>query len=131
MLRVWVVQSKWSRGTIELVEGYNRTGRGDGVTFHRIAKVSTGQGRRTEELTAKRRRLWLAKVGRKNWNLSDNARICSAHFVLGKTYKDWSGQSHCNAGKPPFDVTQGLHLRCTTKTILTGSQRGCMDTALE
>ena len=65
------------------------------MTFHRIPKVSTGRGRRTEKLTAKRRRLWLAKVGRKNWNPSDNARICSAHFVLGKTYKkDWSGQSH-------------------------------------
>lgn len=67
---------------------HNRKDKDSSVSFHRIPSVVKRQGSKIEALTSKRRRLWLASIGRKSWLPSENARVCSVHFVSGKTSKD-------------------------------------------
>ena len=65
------------------VTGYsNRYGR-DKVTFHRVPAILTHQGKKTEELTTRRRNEWMARINRKDWNPTANSFVCSKHFISG------------------------------------------------
>ena len=58
----------------------NRSDRNKDLSFHSIPAVIQHQGPRTEELSAKRRRIWIAKINRKNWTPTRNLFVCSVHF---------------------------------------------------
>ncbi|XP_013869526.1 uncharacterized protein LOC106521487 [Austrofundulus limnaeus] len=55
------------------------------VHFFLIPKVVKHQGEAAEELSAKRRDLWLARINRKDFIPSKDARVCSDHFKSGKS----------------------------------------------
>ena len=52
-----------------------------GISFHSIPAVIKHQGPRTEELSAKHRRVWIAKINRKDWVPTKNSFVCSVHFI--------------------------------------------------
>lgn len=63
---------------------HNRSDRGEVKrSYHAVPKVVLGQGEITKELSAKRRETWIAKIGRKDWMLSQYSKVCSDHFVSG------------------------------------------------
>ncbi|XP_069128215.1 uncharacterized protein [Argopecten irradians] len=66
--------------------GCNNTGGRDKVSFFRLPAVITSQGEKTQELTEKRRTLWLSKISRADLAPSSYPylRVCSEHFVSGK-----------------------------------------------
>ena len=62
--------------------------RNNGLSFYRIPKVKTSQGSQVEEMTAMRRRAWIAAIRRPNItfeNSSGGMRVCSRHFQSGKS----------------------------------------------
>ena len=59
----------------------NRSDRNKGISFHSTPAVIKHQGPRTEELSAKRRRIWIAKINRKDWVPTKNSFVCSVHFI--------------------------------------------------
>ena len=74
-----------ARGNYCNVEGYhNRSEQDVDVERHyyRLPAIITNQGQDCENLSAKRRRLWLAALNRdfSGKNLA-NVRVCSDHFV--------------------------------------------------
>ena len=57
------------------------------LKFFDIPKIVKHQGNRTEELTTERRRLWLARINRANFDPDPTKRhykVCSEHFITGK-----------------------------------------------
>ena len=61
-----------------------RSGRDKRVSFYRLPAEITHQWERTQELSKKRRALWLSRIRRANFKPTDHTRICSRHFVGGK-----------------------------------------------
>ena len=63
---------------------HNRSDREKDLHFYRLPYVITNQGEDGHNISADRRRLWLAKL---NQDFSgknvDNIRVCSAHFISG------------------------------------------------
>ena len=59
----------------------NRSDRNKGISFHSVPAVLKHQGARTEELSAERRRVWIAKINRKDWTPTRNSFVCSVHFI--------------------------------------------------
>ncbi|KAL3881650.1 hypothetical protein ACJMK2_028062 [Sinanodonta woodiana] len=66
-------------------------------SYHSIPKVIVNQGEQTKTLSTKRREQWIARIGRKDWTLSQYSKVCSDHFVTGKSsalydvsHPDWS-----------------------------------------
>ena len=65
--------------------GYgNRSDRDKEVSFYRLPAPITHQGKKTEELSEKRRALWISRIHRANFMPSGHTRVCSRHFVGGK-----------------------------------------------
>ena len=66
----------------------NRSKPGDtDLKFFDIPKVIKHQGIQTEQLSTERRRLWLARINRANFDPNPSKRhykVCSAHFIAGK-----------------------------------------------
>jgi hypothetical protein len=63
---------------------HNVHGRDSGVKFYRFPTILYGQEAEMAALIAKRRRLWIARVGCKDWVLSENVHVCSLHFASGE-----------------------------------------------
>ncbi|KAL3832312.1 hypothetical protein ACJMK2_023966 [Sinanodonta woodiana] len=66
-------------------------------SYHSIPKVIVNQGEQTKTLSTKRREQWIARIGRKDWTPSQYSKVCSDHFVTGKSsalydvsHPDWS-----------------------------------------
>ena len=57
-----------------------------GISFYRLSAVISHQGDRAQELSQKRRGLWLARIHRGDLGPEkySNTRVCSRHFVSGK-----------------------------------------------
>lgn len=66
--------------------GCNRTGGKDKVSFFRLPAVITNQGEKTQQLSEKRRRLWISRISRSDLQPASYPfiRVCSDHFVNGK-----------------------------------------------
>ncbi|XP_021348557.1 uncharacterized protein LOC110447292 [Mizuhopecten yessoensis] len=84
--------------------------------FFRLPVVITNQDEKTEELSTKRRRLWLSRISRAD--LTEKSypyvRVCSEHFVNGKPSALYPGVS--------IDWAPSLklgHHKVTTLTLLT------------
>ena len=60
----------------------NRCGR-DTVTFHRVPAILMHQGKKTEELTTRKRNKWMARINRKDWNPLTNSFVCLKYFISG------------------------------------------------
>ena len=60
-----------------------RSNRDKGTSFFRIPTEISHQGKRTHELTKKRRLLWLARIHRADLKPASYTRVCSNHFVTG------------------------------------------------
>ncbi|KAG1655408.1 Protein ALP1-like [Nymphon striatum] len=65
--------------------------------YYAIPTVRVYEGEQTEELSRKRRALWLSRINRKDYTPSKHAAVCSHHFVTGKpsalydqTNPDWA-----------------------------------------
>ena len=52
-------------------------------SFFRLPKIVTNQGDRALELSAVRRRKWLASINRGDIKKYGHIRVCSDHFVTG------------------------------------------------
>ena len=61
-------------------------GKRDNVSFHSIPCVIVHQGTKVRELSTKRLREWLAKINRKDWTPKKYSRVCSRHFINGKSF---------------------------------------------
>ncbi|KAL3831392.1 hypothetical protein ACJMK2_023144 [Sinanodonta woodiana] len=95
--------------------GCNRTGGKDKVSFFRLPAVITNQGEKTQELSEKRRRLWISRISRSDLQPASYPfiRVCSDHFVNGKPSPlypegatDWTptlnlGHPKCNTEATP------------------------------
>ncbi|KAL3189061.1 hypothetical protein MRX96_003203 [Rhipicephalus microplus] len=58
------------------------------TTLFRVQKIAEWHGTHTKALTAKRRRLWLARVKQADQMRGlSNIRVCGAHFVTGRPAK--------------------------------------------
>ena len=66
--------------------GCKNTGGRDKVSFYRLPAVISHQGEKTQELSERRRRTWLSRIGRDDVTAPSYQyiRVCSAHFVKGK-----------------------------------------------
>ncbi len=67
-----------------IVKCSSRSDRDEGISFYRLPAVISHQGERTQELSKKRRDLWLSRIHRDNFKPSNHTRICSKHFIGGK-----------------------------------------------
>ena len=59
------------------------------LKFFEIPKLIKHQGVQTEELSTERRRLWLSRINRANFNPDPAKRhfkVCSEHFISGKYF---------------------------------------------
>ncbi|KAM7375530.1 hypothetical protein PAMA_014576 [Pampus argenteus] len=134
----------------------NRSNRETTRSFYRVPKVVVHKGEKCKTLTGKRRQTWLLNLGlRPGVAESDNARVCSDHFVkvnLGYPMSEASCQPedrtkstddqrrlqegaealldlHQSAEKPE-DVTETLHDEgCQTDLTMDDIQR--MEDALK
>ena len=63
----------------------NRGDRDKGKSFYRLPAVIHNQGAATEELSKKRRDLWLSRISRSDISKSTLPciRVCSDHFITG------------------------------------------------
>ena len=77
-----------SEQTLCFVPGCNRKREsGDNAkprSFYRIPAIISSQGEEIEALSTRRRNAWVEAMGSKETILK-SSRICSAHFVNGKT----------------------------------------------
>ena len=71
---------------LRLPQVYNRADPDGPVkrSFYSIPVIRTTEGTQTEELSKKRRELWIARINRKNYAPSRFAKVCSDHFVTGR-----------------------------------------------
>ena len=53
------------------------------VLGSRMAAEIVHQGEETDELSKRRRTLWVAKINRKNFTPANHTRVCSLHFIKG------------------------------------------------
>lgn len=58
-----------------------------GIGLYCLPKVITRQCGRTKALSEERRRLWLARINRKDMKNLDYVRVCGRHFISGKLHK--------------------------------------------
>ena len=95
------------------------SGRDKDVSFYRIPKVITLRGKQEYELTEKRRDGILAAIARnglKNTDVLRNDRICSRHFISGKsaylydeTNPDWLPTLHLGyTKKAPIPTEEAI-----------------------
>jgi len=65
--------------------GHNAT-RDKDYSYFRFPKVITNQGEKTQELTEKRRKKWIANISRADLTEEklQHTRVCSSHFITGK-----------------------------------------------
>lgn len=61
----------------------NRSGGSNECRFFRIPKVVTHQGPNVESKSAAQRAMWISRINRKNFEITDNTRVCGKHFVGG------------------------------------------------
>ena len=61
-----------------------RSNRDKDVSFYRIPAEISHQGERTQELSKKRRDLWISRIGRADFQPNPHSRVCSRHFIGGK-----------------------------------------------
>lgn len=69
-----------------------KSGKHKDVKFFRITAVTCNQGEETEELTRERRMRWISAISREDAKTKDilqNERMCSHHFVSGRTSASW------------------------------------------
>jgi len=59
--------------TCVIYNGHNRSDRGKLKDHTMLSQI----------LSTKRRELWIARIGRKNWMPSPYSKVCSDHFVTG------------------------------------------------
>ncbi|KAL3865655.1 hypothetical protein ACJMK2_043019, partial [Sinanodonta woodiana] len=64
-------------------------------------------GEETKTLSTNRREQWIARIGRKDWTPSQYSKVCSDHFVTGKSsalfdvsHPDWSSSLLLKPEKP-------------------------------
>ena len=63
----------------------NRSNRDISKSFYRFPKVKLNQGQVKAKLASDRRKLWIARLNRKDINTdSEHNRVCSDHFIAGK-----------------------------------------------
>ena len=67
----------------------NRSDRDKEVSFYRVPAHITHQGKGTEELSQKRRALWISRIHRARFTPSSHTRICSRHFLGGKNVSQY------------------------------------------
>ena len=69
-----------------IVGCYENSRRAQGISFYRLPAIISHQGDRAQELSQKRRGLWLARIHRGDLGPEkySNTRVCSRHFVSGK-----------------------------------------------
>ena len=53
--------------------------------FYSVPKVLIHQGKQTEDLSRLRRKTWIARINRKNFEPNQHKRVCSDHFVEGRS----------------------------------------------
>ena len=58
--------------------------RDKGVSFYRLPAEISHEGEMTQELTKRRRALWLARIHRRDLKPTHHTRVCSRHFIGGK-----------------------------------------------
>ncbi|KAJ8029799.1 hypothetical protein HOLleu_29289 [Holothuria leucospilota] len=91
--------------TCSVIGCYNRSKR-DKKSFFSIPSIIRHQGEQTEELSTRRRALWLTRLNRPNFVPTRSTKICSDHFVSGKpstlynyTNPDWAPSLGLNTYK--------------------------------
>ncbi|KAL2079099.1 hypothetical protein ACEWY4_024843 [Coilia grayii] len=67
------------------------------VHFYSIPAVRKREGKETEELTRRRRELWLVRINRRDFQPTPHSKVCSDHFITGNpsylhdsTHPDWA-----------------------------------------
>ncbi|XP_077512034.1 uncharacterized protein LOC144122962 [Amblyomma americanum] len=114
--------------------------------FFSLPKVIENQCERTKTLSAQRRRLWLARIKRANFNHeSPNVRVCGVHFIKGEpsnlfdeTNPDWApslslghGTRHADSARHDRRVKILAHKRRAdveaTAVASEASPRACPD----
>ncbi|KAF4103866.1 hypothetical protein G5714_014853 [Onychostoma macrolepis] len=75
----------------------NSSNKNPGVSFYAIPTVRKREGKETEQLSQRRRDLWLARINRVNFQPTPHSKVCSHHFTTGKpsylhdsTHPDWA-----------------------------------------
>ena len=75
-----------------LIVGCSRkTGRGKGVRFYRVPAIITNQGPEVEELSIKRRRLWISAISHADLTdkILNSDKVCDQHFHSGTAAPLW------------------------------------------
>ncbi|XP_070178412.1 serine/arginine repetitive matrix protein 1-like isoform X2 [Littorina saxatilis] len=120
---------------------HNRQDRDRDRRFFSLPHVVKGRGKETRDLTARRRREWLAQLQLKNFNFESTARryVCSDHFVNGQPSTLWKGNSPSwtptlklgyGAGTQP-DSQQGRYQRLKERKKLVGKDDASSSTDTE
>lgn len=74
-----------------IVDCASKSGQDINISFSRVPSVITKEGKEAEELSKERRSRWISAISRDECTESilKNDRVCSKHFVSGKTAKSW------------------------------------------
>ena len=62
----------------------NNSNKSKGVHYFAIPTVRKNEGKATEELSHRRRELWLLRINRLNFQPTPHSKVCSDHFATGK-----------------------------------------------
>ena len=98
----------------------NRSDREKGTRFFRLPSVITHQGEKTNDLSKKRRDLWLARIHREDLGPEKYpyTRVCSRHFVTGEpsdlydeTNPDWAPSRYLGGAPEPAPAAEERYRR--------------------
>ncbi|XP_036450011.1 uncharacterized protein LOC118824142 isoform X2 [Colossoma macropomum] len=86
----------------------------NGVSFHGFPAVRRREGTEAEELSQRRRNLWIERINRENFQPSRYSKVCSRHFVTGKpaygmleSHPDWAPSLHLGHEEIKESETEG------------------------
>lgn len=108
-----------------------------GIGLYCLPKVITRQCGRTKALSEERRRLWLARINRKDMKNLDYVRVCGRHFISGKpaslmddTNPDWVPSQHLGYtnGAGPGMKTTGRYERAKDRRANKAVAQQCVGT---
>ncbi|KAK0146792.1 hypothetical protein N1851_013911 [Merluccius polli] len=111
----------------------NRSNREKSKSFYRVPKIVQHKGAKCKEQTKKRRDKWLANLLLSFGGAeSENARVCSDHFVKGRPSAlkdvdcvDWAPTVDLGYAHPYQPMSEASRRRCERLRPREGERRRC------